>query len=339
MRGMVVIEVVATATLIGIVAAQETTSLFLPYFSPGHRLLASIVDADHTATTYSVACSIYEPGVANGCRVPIPFYLTSGPTFMHATMSLPSTSEIRTHITTRLSIPLASEYLYLFPAYTEDAYCHLLPTFASCLVTATGSALTVPIFTNRRTLEGEGFWGGWREAVVTDVMPRSYASVSPMEGGDGKGGGEERVWTKSVVSEIPQTQDAVGENQTTVKTPARTVGGVVPKETGGGGGVRGGATMITTSMPGSETSSASTTPDTNTEAEVGSEAQAGMESEGAEFESTLTTTIIETHDVTETKILTEAAVVTETLIITELAVVAESDVPGDGKTKSVKDDL
>ncbi|OBT51025.1 hypothetical protein VE04_08959, partial [Pseudogymnoascus sp. 24MN13] len=147
MRGTVIVEVVAAATFVYVVAAQETTSLFLPYFAPGHPLLASIVDADHTATTYSVACSIYEPTVPNG-------------------------SEIRTHTTTRLSIPLASEYLYLFPAYTEDAYCHLLPTSASCLVTASGGALTVPTFTNRRTLVGEGFWGGWREAVVTDVMPR-----------------------------------------------------------------------------------------------------------------------------------------------------------------------
>lgn len=45
MRGTVVAEVVATATLVGVVAAQETTSLFLPYFSPGHPLLASVVDA------------------------------------------------------------------------------------------------------------------------------------------------------------------------------------------------------------------------------------------------------------------------------------------------------
>jgi hypothetical protein len=29
----------------GLCAAQETTSLFLPYFSPGHLLLASVVDA------------------------------------------------------------------------------------------------------------------------------------------------------------------------------------------------------------------------------------------------------------------------------------------------------
>ncbi|KFY57656.1 hypothetical protein V497_05378, partial [Pseudogymnoascus sp. VKM F-4516 (FW-969)] len=93
---------VAALLVVSSAAAQETTSLFLPYFSPGHPLLASVVDADHTATTYSVACSIYEPTVLNGCRVPIPFYLTSGPTFMHATMSLPSTSEIRTHTTTRL---------------------------------------------------------------------------------------------------------------------------------------------------------------------------------------------------------------------------------------------
>ncbi|KFZ04374.1 hypothetical protein V502_10198, partial [Pseudogymnoascus sp. VKM F-4520 (FW-2644)] len=313
MHGTVVVEVVAAAaTLLGVVAAQETTSLFLPYFSPGHPLLASIVDADHTATTYSVACSIYEPGVANGCRVPIPFYLTSGPTFMHATMS----SEIRTHITTRLSIPLASEYLYLFPAYTEDAYCHLLPTYASCLVTATGGALTVPIFTNRRTLDGEGFWGGWREAVVTDVMPRSYATVSPMEGGDGKGGKEERVWTKSVVSEIPQTLDAGRENSATVKTPARTVGGVVPKQTGGGGGARGGATMTTTAMPGAETAAS-----VDEDADVVLD---GVEADGGADDNALTTTKIETHDVPETKILTETAVVTETLIITELAVVVET---------------
>lgn len=118
-------------SLIPLATAQETTtSLFLPYFSPSHPLLASIVDAvsllyfalpaspslpfpslsrypfpkteedahaqltspqDHTATTYSIACSRYEPHLPNGCRVPIPFYLTSGPSFMHATLSLPST--------------------------------------------------------------------------------------------------------------------------------------------------------------------------------------------------------------------------------------------------------
>lgn len=282
---------------------------------------------------------------------------------MHATMSLPSTylssfplfllspfaflpipnqttqltprpsSEIRTHITTRLSIPLASEYLYLFPAYTEDAYCHLLPTFASCLVTATGGALTVPIFTNRRTLAGDGFWGGWREAVVTDVMPRSYAPVGSEGGGGGKGEeGEERVWTKSVVSEIPQTQDVMGENQGTVKTPARTVGGAVPKQTGGRGGARGGATMTTTAMPGVETDSAS---DVDVAAKQG---EAEIEPDEADAD-VRTTTKIETQDVTETKIITQTAVVTETLIITEVAVVGDTDVRGDGRRGVVREDL
>ena len=189
----------------------------------------------------------------------------------------------------------------------------------------------MPIFTNRRTLEGEGFWGGWREAVVTDVMPRSYASVSPMEGWDGKGGEEERVWTKSVVSEIPQTKDAGGEDSATVKTPARTVGGVVPKETGAGGSARGGGAMATTAMPGAETA-ASVDEDADVALD-GAEAEAGADG------NALTTTIIETHDVTETKNLTETAVVTETLIITELAVVTGTDVPCDGRRESVKDDL
>ncbi|OBT86796.1 hypothetical protein VE02_04241 [Pseudogymnoascus sp. 03VT05] len=311
MRGTVIVEVVVSATLVIVVAAQETTSLFLPYFAPGHPLLASIVDTDHNATTYSVACSIYEPTVPNGCRVPIPFYLTSGPTFMHATMSLPSTSEIRTYTTTHHSIPPASEYLYLFPAYTEDAYCHLLPTSASCLVTATGGALTVPTFTNRMTLVGEGFWGGWRDAVVTDVMPRSYGTGAGGEGG-------ERVWRKSVVIEIPQTRDVVGEKSDVGRTPARTVGGVVPKETGVGAVRGGGMTMSTTTMPGSETATsapvAAAVAD-NANAEVGD----GDESLGADAD-THTTTKIEIQEMTETKIIAETTVVTETLTVTELAI-------------------
>lgn len=189
----------------------------------------------------------------------------------------------------------------------------------------------MPIFTNRRTLDGEGFWGGWREAVVTDVMPRSYAPVGGKGGGGGKGGEEDRVWTKSVVSEIPQTQDVVGEDSATVKSPARTVGGVVPKETGAGGSALGGGMMTTTAMSGAETA-ASVDEDTDVALDD-AEVEAGADDDA------LTTTNIETHDVTETKILTETAVVTETLIITELAVVTGTDVPGDGKTKSVKDDL
>ncbi|OBT74399.1 hypothetical protein VF21_06813 [Pseudogymnoascus sp. 05NY08] len=330
MRGTVIVEVLASATPLGVIAAQVTTSLFLPYFAPGHPLLASIVDTDHTATTYSVACSIYEPTVPNGCRVPIPFYLTSGPTFMHATMSLPSTSEIRTHTTTHHSIPLASEYLYLFPAYTEDAYCHLLPTSASCLVTATGGALTVPTFTNRRTLVGEGFWGGWREAVVTDVMPRSYG-MGGREEGDG---GEERVWRRSVVSEIPQTRDVVGEKSDVGRTPARTVGGVVPKETGGSGGAGGGGMMTTTVMPGSDTASGSATPDTDVE--VGDEASAGR---GEADSDTLTTTKTELQEITETKILTETVVVTETLTTIELAVVTDTGVRSDERRGVLREDL
>jgi hypothetical protein len=45
MRGTVIAEMVTAAGLVGVAAAQETTSLFLPYFAPGHPLLASIVDA------------------------------------------------------------------------------------------------------------------------------------------------------------------------------------------------------------------------------------------------------------------------------------------------------
>ena len=57
---MVMIEVVASATLIGVVAAQETTSLFLPYFAPGHPLLASVVD------TVSVVSIIpFSPNLTN----------------------------------------------------------------------------------------------------------------------------------------------------------------------------------------------------------------------------------------------------------------------------------
>lgn len=44
MRNSVVLELLVAAAL-DVVAAQETTSLFLPYFSPGHTLLASVVDA------------------------------------------------------------------------------------------------------------------------------------------------------------------------------------------------------------------------------------------------------------------------------------------------------
>lgn len=217
---------------------------------------------------------------------------------------------MRTHTTTKHFIPHASEYLYHFPAYTEDAYCHLLSTSASCLVTATGGALTVPMFTNRRTLEGDGFWGGWREAVVTDVMPRSYASVGVKEG-SGKGKGEEKVWKKSAACEIPQTQDAVGENSGTAMTPARTVGGIVPKETGGGGSFQGVETMSTTAMPGSNTES----PDMD--AEIGDEDPTGREETDAH---TLTITKTECEEVTET------VVVTETLFISELAIASNTTV-------------
>jgi hypothetical protein len=185
---------------------------------------------------------------------------------------------------------------------------------------------------------GEGFWGGWREAVVTDVMPRSYAMVESVEGG-GKGGGggnggEERVWTKSVVSEIPQTQDVVME-QETVKTPARTVGGIVPKETGGGSGVGVRGMMITTAMPGLEITSGSATPDTD--AEVADEAAVGHEE--AETTDTLTTTKTEYQEITETKILTERVVVTKTLITTELAVVTGTGVRSDERRGVVREDL
>ncbi|OBT69268.1 hypothetical protein VE03_02024 [Pseudogymnoascus sp. 23342-1-I1] len=300
MRSTAVAGVAAAVTaLLGVISAQETTSLFLPYFSPGHPLLASIVDADHTATTYSIACSIYEPSLPNGCRVPIPFYLTSGPTFMHATMSLPSTSETRTRTTTtNYYTPQLHLYLHLFPAYTEDAYCHLYPASASasCLVTATGGALTVPTFTNRKTLVGEGFWGGWREVAFRDVMPMSYAPVLSGGGGGGGGGGKGegegggRVWRRAVVSEIPQTRDdGLVRGEMTVKTPAKTVGAIMPRETGSGGDGGGEWMMTVTAMPG---------------ASVGGDAQVvlgGVEAEigAGEEVHTITKTVVE--EVIETK--------------------------------------
>lgn len=183
----------------------------------------------------------------------------------------------------------------------------------------------MPMFTNRRTLAGEGFWGGWREAVVTDVMPRSYATVSPVESGE-----EERVWTKSIVSDIPQTQDVV--EQATVKTPAKTVGGVVPKQTGAAGGVEGGGMMTTTAMPG-----------TGTTTSAGADATAGpgeAELEPNEADADVhTTTKIETQDVTETTILTETAVITETIVVTELAIGSDADVIDGERRRFVKEDL
>ncbi|KFY12820.1 hypothetical protein V492_03650, partial [Pseudogymnoascus sp. VKM F-4246] len=181
-----------------------------------------------------------------------------------------------------------------------------------CLVTATGGALTVPTFTNRRTLDGEGFWGGWREAVVTDVMPRSYSSVETVEE-------EERVWTKSVVSDIPQTRDVVGENSASVKTPARTVAGVVPKETGGRGAVGERGAMTTTAMSGSET---------DVKVEGGGAGELG---EGDTDTLIVTETV--SHEITET------AIVAETVVVTELTVVADADSRVDGRKGVVKEDL
>lgn len=194
----------------------------------------------------------------------------------------------------------------------------------------------MPVFTNRRTLAGEGFWGGWREAVVTDVMPRSYAPASPSEGdgGSGGGGGEKggdvRVWRKSVVSEVPQTRVVVGDEQVVVKIPAMVLGAGVPKETGSGEGGGGGGTMITTAMPGSETA-----------ASVGGDIDGALDgAEAGADEDALTTTRIEVQEVTETEHITELAVVTETLAVTpEVAVVAETDVPIGERRAVVREDL
>lgn len=189
----------------------------------------------------------------------------------------------------------------------------------------------MPVFTNRRTLAGEGFWGGWREAVVTDVMPRSYASALGSEEGEGGGGdgeeGENRVWRKSVVSEIPQTRDVVVDEQVVMKIPAKELGAGMPKETGSGGGGGGGGTMTTTAMPGSET------------AEFVDGALYGAEVEPGTDEDALTTTKIEVQEVTETTLITETAVVTETLIVTELAVIADTDAPVGGRRAVVREDL
>ncbi|KFY44863.1 hypothetical protein V494_01277 [Pseudogymnoascus sp. VKM F-4513 (FW-928)] len=150
-------------------------------------------------------------------------------------------------------------------------------------------------------------------------MPRSYASVETVEEG------EERVWTKSVLSDIPQTRDVVGGNSEMVKTPARTVAGAVPKETGGGGAVGGRGAMTTTAMPGSET---------DVKVEVGG---AGGLGEGDTDTLTVTETV--SHEITETKMLTETAIVAETVVVTELTVVADADTGVDGRKGVVKEDL
>lgn len=227
----------------------------------------------------------------------------------------PPRSEIRTHITTLRSIPQASEYLYSFPAYTEDAYCRLDDASAECLVTATGGALTVPMFTNRRTLAGDGFWDGWREAVVTDEMPRSYVDdkkeVKSAIGKGGEGGGEERVFRKSTVSELVQTREGGRRGGAgKVGTQPRTAGVSVPRETGRSGNAAGMGTMVTMV----------TTAKPVVETDVPEGAQVDIDSagqrvvgEGGEEDDVdwVDEVVVKTKVVVETIVVTELAIVTE----------------------------
>jgi hypothetical protein len=125
-------------------------------------------------------------------------------------------------------VPHISEYLYSFPAYTEDAYCSLSGTaVAECLVTAAGGALAVPTFTNRRTLSGEMFQDGFRAAIVTKVMPTRYGAGPGEETG-------ERGARRSTVSPLVQTRDG-----------GRREGGTEM----GGSGMVGGARTVKAPMP------------------------------------------------------------------------------------------
>ncbi|KFY24503.1 hypothetical protein V491_02135 [Pseudogymnoascus sp. VKM F-3775] len=106
--------------------------------------------------------------------------------------------------------------------------------------------------------------------------------------------------------------------------PARTVGAVVPKETGGGGSFQGVEMMTTTAMPGSDTES----PDTNQE--IGGEDAARREEA-----DTYTLTITET----ECEEVTETVVVTETLFIAELAITSNTSAQYEEWRRVVREDL